>query len=521
MTAVKPPAGGNGGIGMQVAPLRALIALMLAVLSLTTGGCAQLKGPEAPSALRPIATSAPAGALQEVAPPGAVLQVLDRLNERTPRVAITAPADDALVAEGPWLLQLQVSDWPMASGSEAVEGPHVVVQVDQQPPQRLGGDAIAQPITMPALSPGSHRLTVYAARPWGEAVKSPGAVQQIRLHRVGRNAAELPERGSPQLIVASPDGQPQQEPVLIDWLLLDAPLQNLRNDDARWRLRVSVNGDSFLVDRQTPLWLKGFRRGSNAVQLELLDGRGDALNPPFNSVVREVVLGTANRPAWQNANLSAGALAVLSGEASPAATEPDTSRETARDSSNASAAHPDPEANPAPEPEPEPEPEPIAKAVDADASATADPAPQPLATQSTAKAESDDKPQSAASAFEASTSPEAQETNAAAEPLRSPTAEGSEPVQEPAEPVLETPPFETAPFGTAPSDAADIASAEPTPTPAHAPAQAEPATTPPADRLRASTSLSGSARDQLNADGSLLQPQRRGPLAGLREKLGG
>jgi len=41
--------------------------------------------------------------------------------------------------------------------------------------------------------------------------------------------------------------------VLIDWLLLDAPLQNLRGDDARWRLRISVNGDSFLVDRQTPL----------------------------------------------------------------------------------------------------------------------------------------------------------------------------------------------------------------------------------------------------------------------------
>ena len=64
--------------------------------------------------------------------------------------------------------------------------------------------------------------------------------------------------------------------------------QRSRDDDARWRLRVSVNGDSFLVDRQTPLWLKGFRRGSNAVQLELLDGRGEALNPPFNSLVLEV-----------------------------------------------------------------------------------------------------------------------------------------------------------------------------------------------------------------------------------------
>jgi hypothetical protein len=35
------------------------------------------------------------------------------------------------------------------------------------------------------------------------------------------------------------------------------------------------------------------------------------------------------------------------------------------------------------------------------------------------------------------------------------------------------------------------------------------------------TSLVGSARDQVRADGSLLQPKSRGPLAGLREKLGG
>ena len=36
---------------------------------------------------------------------------------------------------------------------------------------------------MPPLNPGSHRLTVYAARPWGEVVKSPGASRQIRLVR--------------------------------------------------------------------------------------------------------------------------------------------------------------------------------------------------------------------------------------------------------------------------------------------------------------------------------------------------
>ena len=255
---------------MQTSPLWAripsaltpLIALVLALLLLVSSGCSRLKpatpgGPtDRPTASSPLSQ----GRLQEVSPPPATAAVAERLGERNPQVEIVAPADDSLLSDGPWTLQLKVSDWPLADAGSLGLGPHLVVQLDQQDPLRISSAEATASITMPELTPGSHRVTVYAARPWGEAVKSPGAMRQIRLHRVSRNAAELPARGSAQLIVASPDGLQQAEPVLIDWLLLDAPLQHLRDDDARWRLRVSVNGDSFLVDRQTPLWLKGFRR---------------------------------------------------------------------------------------------------------------------------------------------------------------------------------------------------------------------------------------------------------------------
>ncbi len=39
------------------------------------------------------------------------------------------------------------------------------------------------------------------------------------------------------------------------------------------------------------------------------------------------------------------------------------------------------------------------------------------------------------------------------------------------------------------------------------------------DRLTPSTSMEGSARDQVHEDGSLIKPKRKGPLAGLRERL--
>ncbi|MBM5793366.1 MAG: hypothetical protein FJ049_05285 [Cyanobacteria bacterium M_surface_7_m2_037] len=495
---------------MLAAPRRALLALVLVVLTLVSGGCGSKSGP-GPSAASPgnLSATPPAGALQEVAPPGAVQQLNERLNERAPQVRVLAPQDNALLPAGPWSLKLQVSDWPLSDAGALGLGPHLMVQLDDQEPLRITSSKAAASVPMPDLRPGSHRITVYAARPWGEAVKAPGASAQIRVHRVARNAAELPASGSAQLIAASPDAQQAMEPVLIDWLLLDAPLQNLRGDDARWRLRISVNGDSFLVDRQTPLWLKGFKRGSNAVQLELLDGRGDPLNPPFNSVVREVVIGSAGpQPAWLRPRLSATDLALLSGE-QPAVEAAAEATEVPAPKPPHATADPPATQNPNAElsessgkPDKQTSSEPVAEP-----EATAEALPEPSAAPSP---ESEPSPEPAPPA--GATEPPADDNSSLAnDPARSdPTPEA---LTLPAEPVA--PATDPAPD---PDPATDPAS---TPEASEAPAAAVAPPPPPPERLAPQTSLTGSARDQVNANGELLKPSPRGPLAGLREKLGG
>jgi hypothetical protein len=393
-----------------------------------------------------------------------VQQLSERLRERQPQVVVLAPADGTVLPAGPWSLKLRVSDWPLADAGELGLGPHLVVQIDGEPPLRLSSEAAAANVPLPELSPGSHRVTVYAARPWGEAVKSPGASTQIRVHRVAANPPELPATGSPQLIASSPNGRAGAEPVLVDWLLFDAPLQRLRDDDGRWRLRVSVNGDSFLVDRQTPLWLKGFRSGSNAVQLELLDGRGDPLNPPFNSLVQEVVIQSSQRAAWQKPSLSNEELDRLTGVA-PAAPPP------------APVAASEPELEPEPEPEAQPEPDVPA-------------APQPDSKPPASLPESSPTDTS-------ETSPEADAAGPDPDDGSANTSNSSPAAQQP---EAETPAPEPPPQAAAPVAAA---------TPA------------PPDRIAPGSTLKGSARDQVNADGSLLKPKPSGPLAGLREKLQG
>ena len=503
---------------MQVAPLRALIALLLAALALSSTGCSprtsagagKLRRETPAAAVRVSSTS-----LQEVAPPGAVAEATPALAGHTPMVEIVAPLNDALLPDGAWELQLRVRDWPIAQASDTIDpndrsghpslGPHLVVQLDQAEPVRVAAEAAATAdnggidvrVAMPPLQPGSHRLTVYAARPWGEAVKSPGAVRQIHLHRVARNPTQLPVPGTAQLIVASPDALQREEPVLIDWLLLDAPLQHLRDDDARWRLRVSVNGDSVLVDRQTPLWLKGFHRGSNAVQLELLDDHGEPLNAPFNSVVREVRIGGGPPPSWQRSSLSADALAQLNGDnPAPAATPPAPA---------VSAEESTPQEPPAEE-------------------TSAAVAASKVAGAEVAGTDSGD-------AEESSHAEDIREDDIRADDiLTGPATEEANPTEEPTSTEAASPgadPDEEEPAAM-PASMPDVNSLEDAAEPAAQPeTTAEDRADVPAPepmrepRVSASSSLGGSARDQVNADGSLLQPQRRGPLAGLREKLGG
>ena len=305
---------------------RGLVAMLLCLAVLLTGGWG-LRSP-VPSPPEAVSPSAPAGALQEVAPPLAVQQMQGEMAELRPQLRILAPADDTVLPAGPWLLELSIDGWPLVAEGALGIGPHLVVQLDDQPPHRLtdpasdGSGTTFLQLPMEPLRPGSHRLTVYAARPWGEAVKSAGGSSQIRLHRVAPNPLQLPPPGSAQLISAIPVDRPIAEPVPIDWLLLDAPLQRLRGDDRQWLLRVTINGDSFLTDQQTTLWLKGLRPGANAVQLELLDGLGEPLNPPFNSLVQEISLSGDGGSLWRNGKLTALERDQLLGRASAAVAPP-------------------------------------------------------------------------------------------------------------------------------------------------------------------------------------------------------
>jgi hypothetical protein len=371
-----------------------------------------------------------------------------------------------------------------------------MVQLDDGLPQPL----LETTATMPSLGPGSHRLTVYAVRPWGEVVKAPGAFRQIRLHRVAANPLALPAEGSPQLLAVTPSQAIAGEPVLLDWLLIDAPLQNLRADDARWRLRVTVNGDSFLVNQQIPLWLKGWKPGSNAVLIELVDGRGEPLNPPFNSLVREVLLEPGSpHPAWLGPRLDGPTLARLLGEM------------------------------PAIEPDAPPQQVELPESAVGPSSLPESPEPPRAAESSAPFLQGADPAQNQGSAGQASP-----EKVAPAAPLPSPHSEldwsapgANRPTESEVPPPLQTPalPLPNAPL--IPSSASQSAStiddggsgSLTTGTTSEVERIGQPSQAPDGSQPAGAAEQSPAARDEVDDDGRLIRPARRSPLQVLRQRF--
>lgn len=316
--------------GRRQASIRWFAALFALILLFGTGQpvlaipslpwANQPNSKSAPNQGKNLPTQNPSGRLREVEPPGAVQQLHQALAKHHPQLSLISPLDGSQLKGGPLNLELKIEDWPLANDRELGLGAHVAIQIDDQAPVRISernGNRIT--LELPPLSPGSHRFTAYAAYPWGEAVKTPGASLHWAVDQLRPLMGTQPTLDAPWLAMVSPAELGGDSPLLLDWLVWNAPLQNLRAGDARWRLRITVNEDSFVVDQQDALWLQGIdnRKGINTVQMELLNGIGESLEPMFNNQLRVVPERQNPKPIWLQSSLNDSELARLLGETKP------------------------------------------------------------------------------------------------------------------------------------------------------------------------------------------------------------
>src|ERR671933_1708959 len=229
------------------------------------------------------------GSLSEVAPPPVIQQLSQNLEAYQPQVTILSPKPDEVLQDTKVSVQFQVQDLPLFKDPDLGLGPHLHVILDNLPYQAVYD--VNQPLVFEDLSPGTHTLRVFASRPWHESFKNEGAYAQTTFHIFTKTTDNNPDPALPLLTYSRPTGSYGAEPIMLDFYLTNAPLhlvaqENPNDDIADWRIRATINGESFVLDRWQPIYLKGFKPGKNWVKLEFLDEQGNPVKNVFNDTVR-------------------------------------------------------------------------------------------------------------------------------------------------------------------------------------------------------------------------------------------
>jgi hypothetical protein len=229
------------------------------------------------------------GKLAEVSPPPVIQELNKTLQKYQPQVKIIAPKPETIINETSVKVQLKVKDFPLFKNEEKQMGPHLHLILDNEPYRAIYN--LDQPIIIDNLTPGSHTLRVFPVKPWHESFKNNGAYAQTTFHILTKTQDNTPDAQTPLLTYSRPTGVYGAEPIMLDFYLTNTPLhlvaqENPEDEVTDWRVKVTINGQTFLLDTWQPIYLKGFNEGNNWVKLEYIDETGSEVKNVFNNTVR-------------------------------------------------------------------------------------------------------------------------------------------------------------------------------------------------------------------------------------------
>ncbi|MEM6501920.1 MAG: hypothetical protein AAF685_08785 [Cyanobacteria bacterium P01_C01_bin.89] len=224
--------------------------------------------------------------VRETAPPELIQRLNQQLNRYQPQVKILEPRAGETLKSTAVTVKFSVQELPLFKDAKLGLGPHLNLWVDDEfYGEIFDGD---EEISLGDLSPGTHTLRAFADRPWHESFKNEGAYAQTTFHIFEPSRRNNPSDRKPLLTYSQPAGTVSGEPVLLDFYLTNAPLHLVARQDETvedWRVQVTVNGESFVMDSWQPVYLQGLKQGKNWVELELLGDGGEPLDNVYNDTV--------------------------------------------------------------------------------------------------------------------------------------------------------------------------------------------------------------------------------------------
>jgi hypothetical protein len=229
----------------------------------------------------------------ETAPPQLIEELQAEFADNQPQVKILEPKASETLQDDTVSVRFQVKDLTLFKNEKFGLGPHLHVILDNQTYQAVYD--LSRPLVLENLSPGTHTLRAFASRPWHESFKNEGAYAQVTFHVYTKTDENQPNLDQPLLTYSRPQGTYGAEPVMLDFYLTNAPLHLVAQEDSQddipdWRIRVTVNGNEFILDQWEPLYLEGFKPGKNWVKLDYIDEQGNPVNNLYSNTARLITV---------------------------------------------------------------------------------------------------------------------------------------------------------------------------------------------------------------------------------------
>lgn len=206
------------------------------------------------------------------------------------QMQLRAPIAGATLPSGEVAFDYQVTNFQltkmsggprMATMANSAKGQHIHNIVDNEP-----YTAHYDPKFTKAIPDGQHVVLSFLSRSYHESLKHRGAYD-LRVVDVGNTpapATPIIDTKAPNLFYSRPKDTysgADARRIMLDFYLVNTTLEPGGN-----RVRATINGTEFMLDRWMPYMMEGLPAGENTVKLELIDASGTMIPGPYNSVTR-------------------------------------------------------------------------------------------------------------------------------------------------------------------------------------------------------------------------------------------
>jgi hypothetical protein len=206
------------------------------------------------------------------------------------QMKLITPLSGASVPSGEVTFDYQITNFQLTKMSG---GPHMTEMANSMKGQHIHNIVDNEPYTAhyethfsKPIPDGQHVVLSFLSRSYHESLKHRGAYD-LRIINVGdapAPATPIIDTKAPNLFYSRPKDTysgADAKRIMLDFYLVNTTLETGGN-----RVRATINGTEFMIDRWMPYQMEGLPAGENTVKLELVDSSGTLIPGPYNSVTR-------------------------------------------------------------------------------------------------------------------------------------------------------------------------------------------------------------------------------------------